>query len=186
MVIRSRRAGVVLEVLGVERDELRRVSAAANPSQQQRAVAQPGQRGGVDRLEQPREGVELERLGLAWRSGRVPCWRRIPDKDGGNGAGVARVGVVLGAVRGGDRGGAAGDRDRPELAVGLGGQERATVRRRGHRLERVLGAPGGEGAPVVLVRAAGGRRERRGGVAGGPLELAPGRHGLAGCAGHGC
>ena len=63
--------GVELEVLDVERDELGAPQRGGEPEQQQRPVAQAGERGGVDRLEQPRERVELERRGPAQRAGAV-------------------------------------------------------------------------------------------------------------------
>jgi integrase len=59
------------------------------------------------------------RRGVARRSG----------VDRGDRTRIARVGVVLGAVRSGDRRGAARDGDRAKLAVGLGGQERRDGRR---------------------------------------------------------
>ena len=63
-------------------------------------------------------------------------------QDGGRGARVARVEVILGALRGGESCGAAGDRDRAKLAVGLGGDKhRDGRRRRRHRRKRVRGAP---------------------------------------------
>jgi hypothetical protein len=62
--------------------------------------------------------------------------------DGGDGAGVTRVRVILRAVRGGDRGGAACNRHGPELAVGLGGVQRRDGRRlRRHRLEHARRTP---------------------------------------------
>ena len=60
-----------LEVLDVERDELRASERGGEAEQQQRAVALPGERGAVDRLEQPRQRVELERRGLAQRAAAV-------------------------------------------------------------------------------------------------------------------
>ena len=111
--------------------------------QQRRAVPEPGQGGGVDRLEQPLKRIKLERFGLAHRAGAaLPA---NPGNDRGHGARVTRVGMVLGAVTGGDRRRPAGDRHRAELAVGLGGQEcGGRFQRRQHRLEGALGAPGGE------------------------------------------
>ena len=147
-----------------------RLSAAANPSSSIARSRTPGERGGVDRLEQPRERLELERLGFAQR----PHAALAADagEDRGDRGRVARVGLVLRAVRGGDRGGALGDRDRAELAVGLCGQERGDrLRRGGHRPQPARDAPVGEHAPVALVCAPGRRRERRCGVAGGALEL---------------
>ena len=156
----SPRAGSKLEVLDVERDELRAAQRGGEPEQQQRPVALAGERGGVDRLEQPRERVELERRGLAQRAGAVLA--ADPRHDRGDGAGVARVGVILGAVRGGDRRRAAPDRDRPEPAVGLGGQERrdASPACAGIATSAARGAPGREQRQSLLIRAAGRRRER--------------------------
>ena len=99
----------------------------------------------------------------------------MPARTAATAAGVARVGLVLGAVRGGDRGGAPTDRDRAEAAVGLGGQKRRDRRRLGgHRAQAALRAPVGERAPVALVRSAGRRRERRLGVALGARQLVGG------------
>ena len=117
------------------------------------------------------ERVELERRGLAQRAGAVLA--ADPRHHRGDRARVARVRMVLGAVRGGDRRRAAADRDRPEPAVGLGGQERRDRgRRRRDRREAALRAPGREQQPVALVRAPGRRRERALRVALGALELA--------------
>ena len=85
------------------------------------------------------------------------------------------LGVVLGAVCGGDRGGAAGDRDRPELAVGLGCEERRDRGRLGGDRDEVsFGAPARERKPVALIRPPGRRCERRLGVALGACELVGG------------
>jgi hypothetical protein len=54
-----------VEVLDVERDELGAPQGGGEPEQQHRSVSQAGERGGVDRLEQARERLELERLGFA-------------------------------------------------------------------------------------------------------------------------
>ena len=168
--------------LDVERDELGAPERGGEPEQQQRPVAQAGERGGVDRLDEPGERLELERLGFAQRP--YAALAADAGEDRGDRGRVARVGLVLRAVRGGDRGGALADRDRAELAVGLGGQERGDRLRRGrHRPQPARDAPLGEHAPVALVRAPGRRRERRCGVAGGALELALDRG--AGAAGRG-
>ena len=119
---------VELEALDVECDELRASECGGEPEQQQRPVAAAGERRGVDRLEQPPERVKLKRRGLAQRAGAVLA--ADPRHDRGDGAGVARVRVILGAVRGGDRRRTTGDRDWPEPAVALRGQER---RDRGRR-----------------------------------------------------
>jgi hypothetical protein len=63
--------GVELEIPDIERDELRAPQRGGEPEQQQRPVAPAGDRRGVDRLEQPRQRVELERRGLAQRASRV-------------------------------------------------------------------------------------------------------------------
>jgi hypothetical protein len=69
--------------------------------------------------------------------------------------------MVLRAVRGGDRRRTTADRDGPEPAVGLRGQERRDRGRRGRdRRHAALRAPAGEQEPVALVGAAGRRRER--------------------------
>ena len=61
-------SGVKVEVLDVERDELGAPQRCGEPEQQQRPVAQAGERGGVDRLHEPGERLELERTGLAQRA----------------------------------------------------------------------------------------------------------------------
>jgi hypothetical protein len=63
--------GVELEIPDIERDELRAPQRGGEPEQQQRPVAPAGDRRGVDRLEQPRQRVELERRGLAQRASAV-------------------------------------------------------------------------------------------------------------------
>ncbi len=104
--------GIVLEVLGIERDELRVPERGGEAEQQRRAVPEPGQGGGVDRLEQPLKRIKLERFGLAHRAGAaLPA---NPGNDRGHGARVTRVGMVRGAVTGGDRRRPAGDRHRAE------------------------------------------------------------------------
>jgi hypothetical protein len=47
----SPRAGVELEMLDVERDELSASQRGSEPDKQQRPVTHPGARGGVDRLD---------------------------------------------------------------------------------------------------------------------------------------
>ena len=158
---------VEAEVLNVEGDELGAARCGGEAEQQQRPIAEVLQGVGRDRLEQLLEGAEGERVDLLAGGAE-----RVADagEDLRDRGGVARVGVILRAVGGGDRGGATGDRDRSELAVGLGGQERGDGRRR--RRQRplaVLGAPARECAPVVLIRASRGGCERGGGVALGAL-----------------
>ena len=98
---------------------------------------------------QSRERLELERLGLAQRPDAALA--ADAGQDRGDRARVARVGLVLRAVRRGDRGSALADRDRAELPVGLGGQERRDrLRRRRHRPQPARDAPLGEDAPVAL------------------------------------
>jgi hypothetical protein len=52
-------------MLDVERDELGASQRGSEPEQQQRSVAAPGKRCGVDRLEQPLQRAEIERRGAA-------------------------------------------------------------------------------------------------------------------------
>jgi hypothetical protein len=147
---------VEAEVLHVERDELGAPERGGEPEQDQRPVAESGERGGVDRFDEAPERVELERLGLAARLGAVLA--ADPGHDGGDGARVARVGVVVGAVRGPDRGGPARDRDRAELALGLGRHEQGDGGRpRGESRPGRARRTGGEQVPVALVGAAGRR-----------------------------
>ena len=61
--------------------------------------------------------------GVAWRLTSVPSWRRIPLITGS----VVPESQGVGVVGGGVRGDAAGDRDRPELAVGSPARNAATA-----------------------------------------------------------
>ena len=86
------------EVLDVERAELGAPQRGGESEQQQRPIAQAGEGVLLDRLDEPRERVCVS-TGAAWRMGAVPSPAADPGQDGGDGAGVARVGVVLGALR---------------------------------------------------------------------------------------
>ena len=116
---------VELELLDVQGDELRAAHGGREPEQQERPVAQSGEPGRGDRLDHTLQRVELGRRGPAQRLGAVLA--ADPRHDRGHGPGVARVRLILGAVRGGDRRGPAADRDRPEPAVGLRDQNAATL-----------------------------------------------------------
>jgi hypothetical protein len=109
-------------VLDVEGDELGAAQRGGEPEQQQRPVAQPGQGGGVELGEDLLKGAEVERRGPTLGCGAVRA--ADPREDLLDRARIARVRMVLGAVRGGDRRRAAPDCDGPESAVGLRGQER--------------------------------------------------------------
>jgi hypothetical protein len=98
------------EVLDVEGDELGAAQGGGEPEQQQRPVAPAGERREVDRIDQPGQRVELERRGRAQHPGAVLA--ADPRQDRGDRPGIARIGMVLGAVRGGDRRRPARDRDR--------------------------------------------------------------------------
>jgi hypothetical protein len=56
--------GVEVEILDVKRDELGAPQRGGEPEQQYRPVSHAGEGGDVDRLEQARERLELERLGF--------------------------------------------------------------------------------------------------------------------------
>ena len=111
--------------------------------------------------------------GWALRSGRTPRSRRMPARTAataaeshGLGSSCARCAAAIAAARlpivtGRNSRSASAARNAATVsgAAGIGRSPRAT-----HQL--------GEHAPVALVCAPGRRRERRGGVAGGALELA--------------
>jgi hypothetical protein len=98
--------------------------------------------------------------------------RWIPVRTAAIAGDAHGLGWVLGAVRGGNRRGALGDRHRVPVAVGLRGHERCDrLRRRRHRCESSRYAPLSEDAPVMSVGAPGRRRDRRRGVPSGALEL---------------
>ncbi len=97
-----------------------RLSAAANPSNSSSRSRSPAS-------VKVSIGSTSRASGLSssgWAQRPPAALTADPGEDGGDGARVAGVGLVLRAVRGGDRGGALVDRDRAQLTVGLDGQER--------------------------------------------------------------
>jgi hypothetical protein len=101
----------------------------------------------------------------------APC-APDPSQHRGDGGRLARAGLPLGAMRGGDRCHASGDRDRAQVAVGLRRQERGDRLRRGrHRRQPARDTPLREHPPVVIVGTPCCRRERRGGVSSSALQL---------------
>jgi len=96
IVTSSPRAASNSKVVDVERDELGASQRGDEPEQEDGPVSQAGERAGVDRVEQARERLELERAGLAQR----PHAALAADagEDRGDRGRVARVGLVLGAV----------------------------------------------------------------------------------------
>ena len=102
-------------------------SAAANPSSKSARSRSPARM--AVSIGSSKRASGSSSSGLALRNGRVPCSRRMPAMTAATAPKSQGLGWSWGAVGGGNRRSAAGDRDWAELAVGLGGQERGDRRR---------------------------------------------------------